>query len=878
MAKGVKKIKFTAGRCIAMMSVPNMLLTIYPDEWVYFGVAEWLPDTTEADKKKELIWMRQTGDRKIIINQVPSSTGYRFSISKELCGSYLYYIEASLSGVRDFKNMVGLFVKGWCDPKIISSKWSTQRGSASIKNSNKTNYISYGHIVYLNLKTEGLNGNTVVIELWNQQYARKDKLVHIYNGVKVTAGEVNLKIENTYAWMAYVDNIQNVEEFYIKVKDTVSGKYVKDNLNDDLHAIYLNVKNKIATTNVNTSQNQTPTKVYVPDVSSVRYEPCKFEVIKITESAVKDGKPENITVDVFDNGRGIRAITGNHLKETIQRTIYYKFDSTIIDKDGEATLNNILKFLLEHKGSTMNLSGYACVIGKQNYNKGLSQRRADVVKKFFTDGGLDPARIISVGKGEIDPTDDKMGRDNIRYRNEREYENNRRVDISFVFNAHDAHTLNYEVVAPSVSTKRPLTIDVIGFETKACFRGNNKHKKEIQIIDVGQAMDQGDTKQTFTASSLNYKVYSDLSRFNAFPIQYIWPIATNPNQFHLHIHTCRYYSKENRTTVLIKAYPDIKWELALELLVNVTNYKAVNMPPGSVYARHQEKSREQGYKRRVMNESGKVPISIGVGLSAEWDNGEMKRSFTNEFSDVIEPVARMIANAINLVQHAINYAQSAAKATAIPVGFDIRYPKFTVVGKWYLERINKRSELSVIGEVGFGFQPLIGAEVVIDILGCAIALASYGATGNPAAAKIIEKFRGGLEKLGASVVFTATFYGELAMMVDALKIDSINGIQMQGKTTIGGKMGVTIELSISIEVGRVSGTKAKPIITFRAAAKADSYFGGDFVIDSDEKGLFIQPILKFSGVVISVEIEGEIGWWKSNFKIENKVIEEEILH
>jgi outer membrane protein OmpA-like peptidoglycan-associated protein len=52
-------------------------------------------------------------------------------------------------------------------------------------------------------------------------------------------------------------------------------------------------------------------------------------------------------------------------------------------------LNNILKFLLEHQGATITLSGYACVIGKQNYNKSLSQRRADVIKKFFADGGLD---------------------------------------------------------------------------------------------------------------------------------------------------------------------------------------------------------------------------------------------------------------------------------------------------------------------------------------------------------------------------------------------------------------------------------------------------------------------------------------------------------
>ncbi|MDW9380455.1 OmpA family protein [Chryseobacterium sp. JV558] len=879
MAKGVKKIKVVSGLYYPKMSVLGQRVTIKPDQWVQFGVDDWLPGTTDADKKKPLIWMRQNNSRKIIINQVSSAGGYKFLMDKQYCGSYHFYIEASLSGVRDTKNNTGLYVKGWCDPLIVSSKWSTQKNSKSIKNNKKTEFISYGHIVHLNLMTEGLNGNTVSIELWNQQSAKKDKLVHTYNSVEVIDGEINLKIENTFAWMAYVDNIQNVEEFYVKVKDTASKQYIKDKLGDDLHAIYLNVKNKIVTTNTNGAQNQTPTKVYKPDVSSVRLEPCKFEVIKITENETKDGQASNTTVKVFDNGNGVKLIKSAALQEQIQRTIFYKFDSTVIDKDGVAILNNVLKFLLEHKDATMNLSGYACVIGKQNYNKGLSQRRADVVKKFFADGGLDPRRIISVGKGEVDPTDDKKGRDNVKYKNEKDYENNRRVDISFVFNAHDAQTISYEVVAPSVSTKKNLVIDITGFQTNECFRDSKgKHKKQTLLVDVGQAIDKGDTVKTFTTPSFSYGVYSNLSRVSAFPIEYIWPSATNPNQFHLHVHSCRYFSNEKRTTVLIKAYPDIKWELALEFLVNVSNYKAANMPPGSVYAKHQEKSRQAGYNRMRMNETGKVPISIGVGLSAEWDAGREKRSFTNEFADKIKLVARMIATAVNIVQNAINYAQSAAKETAIPVGFNVRYPKFTVVGKWYLERVNERNTLSVIGEVGFGFKPLIGAEVVIDILGAAIAAASYGATGNPAAARIINKFRGGLEKLGASVTFTATFYGELEIMVDALKIDSINGINMQGKTTIGGKMGATIELSVSVEIGTVKGTKSKPIMTFKAAAKADSYFGGDIVLDSDSKGLFIQPILKFSGVVLSVEIEGEIGWWKSNFKVEEKAIKEETFY
>lgn len=64
--------------------------------------------------------MRQSKARKIIY-QVPSSTGYKFNIPKQLCGSYQYYIEASLSGVPSPISK-GLYVKGYCTPKIISSK------------------------------------------------------------------------------------------------------------------------------------------------------------------------------------------------------------------------------------------------------------------------------------------------------------------------------------------------------------------------------------------------------------------------------------------------------------------------------------------------------------------------------------------------------------------------------------------------------------------------------------------------------------------------------------------------------------------------------------------------------------------------------------
>lgn len=880
MAKGIKKIKFVKGEYYPKMTVANQRITIAPDKTVNFDVAEWLPDTTAEDKKKPVIWMRQSSDRKIIIKQIPSTTGYSFVIDKKYCGNYQFYIEASLSGKRDFKNNVGLYVKGHCDPKIISSKWTTQRGSKnSIKNKNKTNYISYGHLVYLNLSTEGLNGRTVIVELYNQQYAKKDKPIHVYTNVAVIDGEVNMKIKNTYSWMAYVDNIQNVEEFYVKVKDPVSNKYLVDNLGDDLHAIYLNVKNKVVTTNTSVSQNQTPTKVYVPDVNSARIEPCKFEVIKITESQITDGKAINTTVKVFDNGIGVSKLKGG--QEKIERTIFFKFDGTVIDKDGEAILNNILKFLLEHKGSTMNLSGHACVIGKQNYNKGLSQRRADVVKKFFADGGLEAGRINSVGKGEVDPTDDKMGKDNIRFKNEKDYENNRRVDISFIFNAHDAQTIIYDVVAPSISAKKDLLVDVNGFDIKSCFRANKKHKKEIYVVDVGQAIDKGDTKQTFTTPSFTYKVYSDLSYFNALPIQYIWPMSTTPNQFHLHAHTCRYYSNEKRTTILIKAYPDIKWTLTF--FINLTNDLGVKWQnqPAYKHKELQSKAGKMGAEKRWQQKDA----SFGFSLKSEWErnsSGSFQRSkeLKAEYETKIKKLYNLFSSVGSMSEGITNKTKGQIRNIGFkgtPMTFVIKPPNLNLKAEWNLERAKKKNvEIEKIGtkvDISFNADPLIGLEITIDLLCSAVGLVAGAVSGGTAAPGAVRLYGLLKDKMNTGAEFGNDDFG--ATFSADVYIDLV--ISSMIKTTLGfsfntvsdnsdtqAKLESTNTLKVELKAGIWAKAEANLVIVkvegyFEVSGKGYASITFGHAVKYDTVGLNYRPQLGFDGLNAAYVVKGKVG-------------------
>lgn len=892
MAKGVKKIKHTEGLYYPDMSVVGSRITIKPDQYAWFEIAEWEAGTTVEDKKRPITWLRQSNDRKVIINQmtIPSTNKYGVKLPKNLCGSYHYYIEASLSGKRDFNKKTGLYVKGWCPPKIISSKWSTQRGSKSIKNKDKDQWISYGHIVYLHLETEGLNGNKLIIELWNQQTAKKDKQVFVYTDVQVIDGEVNLKIQNTYAWMAFVDNIQNVEEFYIKVKDQASNQYIKDNLGDDLHAIYLNVKNKVATTNVNVPQNQTPTKVYKPDVNAARYEPCKFEVIKITESETKDGKANNTTVTVFDNGKGLKKKAGDLPQEKIERTIFFKFDSTIIDKDGEAVLNNILKFLLEHKGATMNLSGYACVIGKQNYNKGLSQRRADVVKKFFADGGLETGRIISVGRGEVDPTDDKQGRDNIKYRNEYSYEQNRRVDISFVFYAHDAQTINYEVIAPSVDTKKELTIDIVGHEAKACFRAKDKHTKETWIVDVGQTIDKGDTKKTFAKPSFNYGVYSSLSRYNPVGgvgfdtdalkiMQYIWPASSSPNQFHLHTHSCRWFSEKKHTTVLIKAYPDIKWRFAF--FINLSNSLSVKWQKLST-----EKHAElRGKALKLANEEkGKyTEVDFGVELKASFDKQKdgsyhSNPELTAKYSDKIHKLFSTISSIKKIAQGITRKTKgkvSQGIGRKLPFSLSLNAPAFYFGAEWEADLNEIRNDVGTKLRIFLEAKPLVELAIVFDLLSLAIqagVAATTAGSGNALALEIFNMVRDwaekGYETEKVEIKFKMYIDLEVKGKVDGSADVTYSTINDGKEVNFSLTSNITVELKSGLELKGmfvVIGTTKKPELEGHAEGKLSAgasmgiTSGHQLQYDSNQ-GIYYIPNLKIDPCVGTVIVMVKAGF------------------
>ncbi|WP_160140274.1 hypothetical protein [Chryseobacterium sp. c4a] len=255
MAKGVKSLIMTKGHYFDKSSVIAKSMVITPDEKAVIEVKEWLPGTTAQDKTKNLTWFLFDSKKSLI--KKDTGITYGITIPKNLCGSYTYYIDASFSGKSDFKS--GIYIRGRCDQKIKSSKWCTQNDAADVR---KTFAFSYGHIIHLNLETEGMNGDSVYVDIFRRvkggRGTKDDQHIHTYTDVKVIDGEINLQIGNTYLWHARIGKPGSQEEFYVKVK--AGGKYITDGKND-IHARYLRIKNTIASKAVEPSKFNTPAKV-----------------------------------------------------------------------------------------------------------------------------------------------------------------------------------------------------------------------------------------------------------------------------------------------------------------------------------------------------------------------------------------------------------------------------------------------------------------------------------------------------------------------------------------------------------------------------------------------------------------------------------------
>jgi outer membrane protein OmpA-like peptidoglycan-associated protein len=97
--------------------------------------------------------------------------------------------------------------------------------------------------------------------------------------------------------------------------------------------------------------------------------------------------------------------------------VQFDFDKWVLDDGAQTRLLALVKQLQDQPQLSVELEGYTDSIGASAYNIGLSQRRAETVRRFLVENGIELPRIHSIGLGDIRPVADnktKQGRDQNR--------------------------------------------------------------------------------------------------------------------------------------------------------------------------------------------------------------------------------------------------------------------------------------------------------------------------------------------------------------------------------------------------------------------------------------------------------------------------------
>jgi OOP family OmpA-OmpF porin len=118
----------------------------------------------------------------------------------------------------------------------------------------------------------------------------------------------------------------------------------------------------------------------------------------------------------FDTKYGVNAPTSNagaDVKSLINDgyvNVYFDFNSSTPTTESTSGINFLVKYLNANPSASADVIGYADEIGNTDYNKTLSQKRAENVKQILVDAGISGSRLTISGNGE-DASVDKSSKE-----------------------------------------------------------------------------------------------------------------------------------------------------------------------------------------------------------------------------------------------------------------------------------------------------------------------------------------------------------------------------------------------------------------------------------------------------------------------------------
>jgi outer membrane protein OmpA-like peptidoglycan-associated protein len=83
--------------------------------------------------------------------------------------------------------------------------------------------------------------------------------------------------------------------------------------------------------------------------------------------------------------------------------VYFDFNSAQLQNESFDELNRLKQFLMGNPDTSIEIAGHTDSVGPKEYNKQLSQKRAQAIVDFLISEGIPSERLIAQGYGEEDP-------------------------------------------------------------------------------------------------------------------------------------------------------------------------------------------------------------------------------------------------------------------------------------------------------------------------------------------------------------------------------------------------------------------------------------------------------------------------------------------
>jgi OOP family OmpA-OmpF porin len=115
--------------------------------------------------------------------------------------------------------------------------------------------------------------------------------------------------------------------------------------------------------------------------------------------------------DVAGSGVSAVSVAAATKKTIVLRGINFDFDKSKIKPEFEGVLDAGVEALKENPGVSVQVAGYTDSVGTEEYNQGLSERRANAVLGYLSTHGVDASRLTAVGFGKNNPVADNATAD-----------------------------------------------------------------------------------------------------------------------------------------------------------------------------------------------------------------------------------------------------------------------------------------------------------------------------------------------------------------------------------------------------------------------------------------------------------------------------------